>query len=70
MAEFMLYLGILLNLLYLGLAITAIIYLIKIYKLPVVLVNLKNTIKSLKGLYCECLNKQEVSPNEPLTVYS
>ncbi|KLK03766.1 hypothetical protein WB09_02885 [Streptococcus agalactiae] len=36
----------------------------------VVLVNLKNTIKSLKGLYCECLNKQEVSPNEPLTVYS
>ncbi|MDK6621014.1 dihydroxyacetone kinase transcriptional activator DhaS, partial [Streptococcus agalactiae] len=24
----------------------------------VVLVNLKNTIKSLKGLYCECLNKQ------------
>lgn len=31
MAEFMLYLGILLNLLYLGLAITAIIYLIKIY---------------------------------------
>ncbi|EPX31609.1 hypothetical protein SAG0088_06980 [Streptococcus agalactiae LMG 15092] len=37
---------------------------------PVVLVNLKNTIKSLKGLYCECLNKQEVSPNEPLTVYS
>ena len=38
--------------------------------IPVVLVNLKNTIKSLKGLYCECLNKQEVSPNEPLTVYS
>ncbi|HEO3227194.1 TPA: hypothetical protein VAT20_000041 [Streptococcus agalactiae] len=33
MAEFMLYLGILLNLLYLGLAITAVIYLIKIYKL-------------------------------------
>ncbi|RRA64630.1 hypothetical protein D5F85_04040 [Streptococcus agalactiae] len=40
------------------------------YTIPVVLVNLKNTIKSLKGLYCECLNKQEVSPNEPLTVYS
>ncbi len=33
MAEFILYLGILLNLLYLGLAITAVIYLIKIYKL-------------------------------------
>ncbi len=33
MAEFILYLGIILNLLYLGLAITAVICLIKIYKL-------------------------------------